>query len=122
MQKYCTSLEVSKRLVEKGWKKETKFYHCSGLAPDKVKRINGDNLNGDNFCLICSMSQRPPPNCKRAIPAPLSAEILEDIETLDILVYIAEMRLTPLQQIDLFKSVNALADCWIWAKGEGLVK
>jgi len=116
MEKYCTSLEVSKKLEKAGWKKETKFYHCSGLAQDKVKSI------GDEICYMCSMSSFLPPKCPLAIPAPLSAEILAEMSNEILLSYPKRQFFDVVKLCDMFRSSDALAECWIWAKENGLIK
>lgn len=119
MEKYCTSLEVSKRLDKAGWKKETKFYH--------VENKNIDLPEYKDCVLFVRMPelQMYPRPYWNHYPSPHSAEILEELPVF-VGLYKTEMHGYCVRYIDnFFRSTNladALAECWIWAKEKGLVK
>jgi hypothetical protein len=146
MEKYCTSLEVSKRLIEKGWKKETKFWwvnsaydggwegegrwYCDGkwyLLNHKPLIIGGHACETIADELVSGVEY----DCDRAdkligeivsISAPLSAEILEELSNEIIDDYTHRKLWYWDESVNLFRSPDLLADCWIWAKEKGLIK
>jgi len=119
MQKYCTSLEVSKRLKESGWSKSTNFCHI------EHKDIN---LPGYKNCVVHGRMEEldmyPEPYWN-LYPSPHSAEILEELPVF-VGLYKAEMHGYSVRYIDNYfrstKLCDALAECWIWAKEKGLIK
>jgi hypothetical protein len=121
MEKYCTSLEVSKRLKEAGWKKETKFWWKSySHRPKYNEVVNKSTLW--NLGYYRDKNQRITVEYE-VYSAHLSAEILEELST-DLIIQYANERLKwrEVDFMDLFHSPNTLADCWIWAKEKRLVK
>lgn len=111
MEKYCTSLEVSKRLKEAGWKKETKFSWFSLL-----------NTEGWGLASTKELDEIVEPF---RYHAPIAGEILEELPVF-VGLYKTEMHGYCVRYIDnFFRSTNladALAECWIWAKENNLLE
>lgn len=124
MEKYCTSLELSKQLKEVGWKKETKFWWVNysysqemGLnliedfqitdRPIKIGGINSKKFN--NF------------------PAPLTDEILEELpkclinysKDYPFMITLQNQGVTEMQEDRNLP--NALAKMWIYLKKRRVV-
>lgn len=117
MEKYCTTLGKSKELEANAWKKETEFW----WTPLNInnKRIKWMLFNNEEKV---NEQEKYSPGIEYH-PAPLAAEILEELNNSIIIQYANEHdEWTEGQLIDLFRVPDALADCWIWAKKNGLVK
>jgi hypothetical protein len=122
MEKYYTSLGVGKRLKEAGWKKETKFWWKSySHRPKYNEVVNKSTLW--NLGYYRDKNQRITVEYE-VYSAPLSAEILEELSDDEIIRYLDQINLQWVMEdiVCLFRSPDALAECWIWAKEEGLVK
>jgi hypothetical protein len=120
MEKYCTSLEVSKRLKEAGWKKETKFWWKSySHRPEYNEVVNKSTLW--NLGYYRDKNQRLTVEYE-VYSAHLSAEILEELSTDLIYKYMYAKDFKEYNSINLLRSPDSLAECWIWAKEKGLIK
>lgn len=108
MEKYCTTLEKSKELEKAGWKKETKFWW--------VKRHNGWAFQLEYGFPVALTKE------SEIFSSLLAAEILEELSDDTILEFLNSKDRTHSEQIGIFRSPDLLADCWIWAKKNGLVK
>jgi hypothetical protein len=100
-----TTLEKSKELKLAGWNKPTKFYHANIFNRWEV--IANDN----NFIEY---------GCER-ISAPTITELLDELDNNVIRCYVIH-GFKELDDLNLFRSPDKLADCWVWAKKEGLIK
>jgi hypothetical protein len=101
-----TTLEMSKRLKEAGWMKKTEFYHANIFQQWEI-------IHKSNHFMEYG--------CKR-IPTPTITELLEELNNDTIAEYSELKNFDWDETVDLFCSPDKLADCWIWAKKEGLIK
>jgi hypothetical protein len=111
MTNLTTTLEKSKELKLAGWRKETYFYwidtHYDGW---KLQDIESPVFLG---------------RILKSISSPTITELLEELDNKTLIDY-AFLKGSAYSlhndMIDLFRSPDKLADCWIFAKKEGLIK
>jgi hypothetical protein len=114
MEKYTTSLEISKKLVEAGWNKEAKFWwvktvatNCFELAikvGDIFRFING--MFGEGVLQV---------SIEDKYPSPLATEILEELPDLRISKGDNYVIAPDDGGLEIDKSLpNALAKMWLY--------
>lgn len=125
MKEYVTSLEVSKKLVEAGWKKETNFWWRNFWYLENAGYIaSADFFIEYGFEDLLSEMDKDTiaKNSFKQYPALLVSELLEELKN-DILERWMEYKNVSVEVvIDLFRSSDRLAECWLWAKEKGLIK
>lgn len=112
MKSYVTSLKVSKKLVEAGWKKKTKFWW-----------VYGDD---DKWCIFDFKPSKLVffNHIPKHYPAPLVSELLQGLDNDNLwncFVFLRD-KWDRDNLIDVIRSPDKLAECWIWAKENGLIK
>lgn len=118
MEKHCVSLEIAKHLKEAGWKKET-FFVWGEVEYGKKNLKDWQLLSKDND------EQRP--ITLQELLAPLATEILEELPDAQIIKYWEvytndKEHSDPMYDfIDIMRSPNELAKCWLYLKKEKLI-
>lgn len=114
LEKHCVSLEVAKRMVEVGWKKNTQFgwveilgignisnthliYYKNESAEEIAKEVGGSVLANV---------------VKGIYSAPLATEILEELP--EKVIQFSECCKDPIDNIQYFSLPDALGKLWIY--------
>jgi len=115
MSNHVTSLELSKQLKEVGWKKETEFWY--------LPCFNGEL---EEWHLVPKKEICGCGGCKRAVPAPISDELLEELPKFVAITKLNDNSYSVIllgTDIDFRSNLpNALAKMWLYLKKEGLIK
>lgn len=126
MTNLTTTLEMSKKLKLVGWSKNTEFYwSCSTMKkyilnqeiPGSVKEVSFISHVKEYQQIKYYKTESP----KEWYPAPTITELLEELDNNAISEYSESKVLDWDETVDLFRSPDKIAECWLWASKENLL-
>ena len=106
MTNLTTTLEKSKELRDADFKQQTKLYYNSETGKLQL----GFTSHVDSEGLMCW-----------SISAVTITELLEELDNNFLRNYFVDSQMDTSEIIDLFRSPDKLADCWLWAKQQNLL-